>query len=72
MLKDRAIEEAERRALEETVKDEQDIDSVVGGGGEISAEDMFAMLETSDDTLGGETKSGGDTSMDDMYALLND
>ena len=75
-MKDRQIERAEQMALQESKEEEAALDSLLVEEEveEMSAEDMFAMLEAdNEDATTSETKEGGDDqSADDLYAMLND
>ena len=76
VMKDRQIERAEQMALQESKEEEAALDSLLVEEEveEMSAEDMFAMLEAdNEDATTSETKEGGDDqSADDLYAMLND
>ena len=78
LMKDRQIERAEQMALQESKEEEAALDSLLVEEEveEMSAEDMFAMLdEGNEDATTIETKEGGggdDQSADDLYAMLND
>ena len=77
-MKDRQIERAEQMALQESKEEEAALDSLLVEEEveEMSAEDMFAMLdEGNEDATTIETKEGGGgdgQSADDLYAMLND